>query len=462
MSAIPTSRRQGPESRGIAFTSGCSAQRWCPRSVGRHFIQMKRRPQMALIHTVSIALLKKLGLHCRFQSTGRPTAPLGSRILSDPSRVFEHNMWDHMQWTPEQEALARQKAEENSSVKVSIEEQVKYDKDACSYWNEFYRAHQNKFFKDRRWLFMEFPELLPHRTHECNEVVLEPEKTSILFSAVCSQMQTKLDSVYKTYAEQAVETVRKQNLQRTNDDMNMEHKGQDWKWMDRQKNQGYFPGIDFNFKIFEVGCGAGNSVFPILSKIRDSSTFLYCCDFSTHAVHLVTCHPLYNASQCHAFVHDMCDEATSTYPFPDGSIDVILLVFVLSSIHPERMQMVINRLSKLLKPGGMILFRDYGRYDLSQLRLKKVTQVMRNSMTNVPENHDDCRCLFGNFYVRGDGTRVYFFTNEEIARIFISAGLKEVQNVMDRRLQVNRKKKVAMHRVWVQCKYQKPFTKDLH
>ncbi|XP_055494016.1 mRNA N(3)-methylcytidine methyltransferase METTL8 isoform X6 [Leucoraja erinacea] len=340
MSAIPTSRRQGPESRGIAFTPGCSAQRWCPRSVGRHFIQMKRRPQMALIHTVSIALLKKLGLHCRFQSTGRPTAPLGSRILSDPSRVFEHNMWDHMQWTPEQEALARQKAEENSSVKVSIEEQVKYDKDACSYWNEFYRAHQNKFFKDRRWLFMEFPELLPHRTHECNEVVLEPEKTSILFSPVCSQMQTKLDSVNKTHAEQAVETVEKaesvQRTRKTNDDMNLEHKGQDWKWMDRQKNQGYFPGIDFTFKIFEVGCGAGNSVFPILSKIRDSSTFLYCCDFSTHAVHLVTCHPLYNASQCHAFVHDMCDEATSTYPFPDGSIDVILLVFVLSSIHPER------------------------------------------------------------------------------------------------------------------------------
>lgn len=103
---------------------------------------------------------------------------------------------------------------------------------------------------------MEFPELLPHRTHECNEVVLEPEKTSILFSPVCSQMQTKLDSVNKTHAEQAVETVEKaesvQRTRKTNDDMNMEHKGQDWKWMDRQKNQGYFPGIDFTFKIFEV------------------------------------------------------------------------------------------------------------------------------------------------------------------------------------------------------------------
>ncbi|GCC29205.1 tRNA N(3)-methylcytidine methyltransferase METTL8, mitochondrial isoform X3 [Chiloscyllium punctatum] len=399
-----------------------------------HYINMKRRSQVGLIHTLHLALLRKLGLQCKFQSGRRPTAPLGSRILSDPSKVYEHNMWDHIQWTSEQEELARQKAEENSSIKVSMEDQVQYDKDASVYWDKFYRAHQNKFFKDRRWLFQEFPELFPNRAFDGNEGVEESTQNS------ASLGQAKLDCFNKTCDKQNIaDTVQKENpVKQTKSGKNLEYMKQDKRRTDMWKNPEYFPGIDFNFRIFEVGCGAGNSVFPVLDEICDPRPFLYCCDFSECAVELVKSHPSYNPTRCYAFVHDLCNEAGATYPFPDGSIDIILLVFVLSSIHPKRMQNVVNRLSKLLKPGGMILFRDYGRYDMTQLRLKKG------------------RCLFGNFYVRGDGTCVYFFTKEEISNIFISAGLKEVQNLMDRRLQVNRKKRIAMHRVWVQCKYLKP------
>ncbi|XP_065787823.1 tRNA N(3)-methylcytidine methyltransferase METTL8, mitochondrial isoform X6 [Muntiacus reevesi] len=297
----------------------------------------------------------------RYQSGCHPVAPLGSRILTDPTKVFEHNMWDHMQWSKEEEAAARKIVEENSAVRVLSEEQ------------------EENLYKE---------------------------------SSGSSDGQSKAGSDFsKLDSEEYRAGPLKTEL---------------------------FPGSSAAFRILEVGCGAGNSVFPILNTLQNvPGFFLYCCDFASGAVELVKSHASYRASQCCAFVHDVCDHGLP-YPFPDGTLDVILLVFVLSSIHPDRMQGVINRLSKLLKPGGMLLFRDYGRYDKTQLRFKR--------------GH----CLSENFYVRGDGTRAYFFTKGEVHNMFCKAGLDEKQNLVDRRLQVNRKKKVKMHRVWVQGKFQKP------
>ncbi|NXF09509.1 METL2 protein, partial [Smithornis capensis] len=363
--------------------------------------------KMNFITRLSALCLRKSKMQHRHQSSGRPAVPLGSRILTDPSKVFEHNMWDHMQWSQEEEESAKKKAAENSLVKVQWEDQEILPEKKRQELKTEERSSEHRKIKCTN--------SFPHK----NEMFEEGEKYWKKNGGDGSAAAQRY-----VYCKNQAKTL----TDNPQGELGRLHS---------------FPGSDATYRILEVGCGAGNSVFPILKVLCNTpGTFLYCCDFASGAVELVKSHSAYNSAWCSAFVHDVCDDALP-YPFPDEILDVILLVFVLSTIHPDRMQGVVNRLAKLLKPGGMLLFRDYGRYDTAQLRFK--------------EGH----CLSENFYVRGDGTRVYFFTKDEVWNMFSLAGLTEVQHLVDRRLQVNRKKKVKMQRVWIQSKFQKPLV-SLH
>lgn len=145
-------------------------------------------------------------------------------------------------------------------------------------------------------------------------------------------------------------------------------------------------GTDINQKniLLEVGCGVGNFIYPLIEE--KLNMFIYACDLSSKAIELLKTNPIYSEAQVKAFQTDI----TTTNIFdeiPKETLDIVTLIFVLSAIDPSNYLKIAKNLFALLKPEGYILFRDYGLYDMTQLRFKPGHKISDN------------------FYMRQDGTR---------------------------------------------------------
>jgi tRNAThr (cytosine32-N3)-methyltransferase len=263
------------------------------------------------------------------------------------------------------------------------------------WWNKFYTNNTTNFFKDRKWLHQEFP--------------------------ILTELSSKDAS----------------------------------------------PAI-----ILEVGAGAGNTAFPVMKQNLNPRLTLHACDFSKKAIEVIKSNPEFNSPEMvgklEASVWDIASPKipeTGAYQLPEGldaeSVDVIVLIFIFSALEPSQWKQAMENVWHLLKPGGIVLFRDYGKGDLAQVRFKKG------------------RWMEENFYVRGDGTRVYFFDENELKQIWtgeveenseeLEARLKminldddtrpkfEIVNFgVDRRMLVNRQRRLKMYRCWMQGKFRKP------
>lgn len=296
-----------------------------------------------------------------------PPFVFGQRFLTEDADVFNHNAWDNVDWDEEQIEQFQENILKQKENPVSDFNKTEYNSKPKKYWDLFYKNNKENFFKDRKWLQIEFPSIF-----ECT----------------------------KKYAGRKT--------------------------------------------ILETGCGAGNTMYPILSKNENPDLRVFGCDYSDIAVELVRGNEnfgrLHESGNCYSSVWDLANEdGNIPEDLEENSVDIAVMVFVFSALSPKQWEQAISNLKNVMKPGGLILFRDYGRYDLAQIRFKKN------------------RLLDENFYVRGDGTRVYFFTEEELREIFCTrGGFIEEKIGSDKRLLVNRKKQLKMYRCWLQAVFKVP------
>ncbi|KAJ4314908.1 hypothetical protein N0V94_006212 [Neodidymelliopsis sp. IMI 364377] len=325
----------------------------------------------------------------------------GSRVLEEGDNIFEFNAWDHVSVDDTYRAFSEEQFEKQRADPVSDFDRKRFNDNPEKWWNTFYKNNKTNFFKNRKWLSQEFP----------------------ILSEIGSE-----DAPAAT--------------------------------------------------VLEVGAGAGNSAFPILQNSNNPRLKIHACDFSKQAVELIRAHQLYDTTKIQADVWDVAaspDSDNGGLPpgLSEGSVDVVLMIFIFSALNPKQWDQAVRNIWRVLKPGGQVLFRDYGRGDLAQVRFKKG------------------RWMEENFYVRGDGTRVYFFEQEELERIWggvtpspsttngddnDDATLADQTSTLslstpnnnpktpftiahfgvDRRMLVNRQRRLKMYRCWMQAVFSKP------
>jgi len=284
----------------------------------------------------------------------------------------------------------------NSSTKLTDFKRRKLEVDAARHWDIFYKNNTVNFFKDRRWLDKEFEKLG-------------------LFEA--QEQSDRSDS------DQSSET------------------------------------INSVPKLIEIGCGVGNTVFPLLEVTEKSKLTITATDFSVRACNFVKerWNNLEKESErdrlSHVFVSDLSKDgcfnqaedilsssAESIKQKLDfkNNFNYATLIFVLSAISPENFKTCFKNLKYILKEStststkSKVYFRDYAINDHAMVRFKKG------------------KCIQDRFYMRQDGTRSYFFTIEEVSQLVKEAG-GEVESLeyINRRT-TNLAEKVDVERVFIQ------------
>ena len=174
--------------------------------------------------------------------------------------------------------------------------------------------------------------------------------------------------------------------------------------------------IGRSLALLEAGCGSGSSALPLLADNSDarvaafdvSPAALAAAQRNADAAGLSSSRffafqgdPLQTGP--HRFRELLFEEARAHGWSLPGGFDAALAVFVLSALAPSALPTFVASLVSALRPGGQLLVRDYGLYDMPMLRFS--AHARRGP----------------GLYQREDGTLARFFDLEQLVADVIDA-----------------------------------------
>uniref|UniRef100_A0A061RNX5 Methyltransferase family protein n=1 Tax=Tetraselmis sp. GSL018 TaxID=582737 RepID=A0A061RNX5_9CHLO len=187
--------------------------------------------------------------------------------------------------------------------------------------------------------------------------------------------------------------------------------------------------------VLEIGSGCGSSLLPVLRENPAASATA--CDVSETALQL-----LRDAADRAGICPSRLFAADAAAPealarMQQLRADACLLVFTLSAVPPGSMRAVLTAAHAALRPGGLLLFRDYALYDMSQLRFPPEQRVGER------------------LYRRLDGTLSYYFTAEDLTARAEEVGFRTVEASYACVRVRNRRKGLEMDRAFVHGVFKK-------
>lgn len=189
--------------------------------------------------------------------------------------------------------------------------------------------------------------------------------------------------------------------------------------------------------VIEIGCGAGSVLIPLWQ--RNPDWIFLGTDLAPEAVRFAQSNAVFteHADAARHLTFEMCD-ILARPPTPSPTADICLMFFTLSSIHPSSAHVALRHAVYSLRPGGLFMFRDFGRFDYKHSHFS----VRRQSRADAASE----------FFRRGDGTFVRFFSVEEVRLLLEAAGLQVLECEYHCNKVVNRRMGKVMHRVCVHAK----------